>query len=172
MVGRPFGCFVAAALIGTALTVAGCRREPDVHARALAALQQAGMTNVALEWDRDSRVLHLKGTVPDSDVRKRAERVVASAIAAAGTVVNELILDDSTLPGAIDPDAVVRRRLNELFEQDAVFKNRLIDIDVHDRVVTLSGNVRSERERRRAYDMANTAPGVNRVLSELRVTGS
>ena len=52
---------------------------------------------------------------------------------------------------------------------DPIVKKRNLDVDVTDGVVTLSGIVESEAEKKRAEELAGAIDGVVRVENELTV---
>jgi hyperosmotically inducible periplasmic protein len=57
---------------------------------------------------------------------------------------------------------------SQLLADDQV-KARRIDVDTHNRVVTLTGEVRSAEEEKRALQIARSANGVTDVVNQLKV---
>ena len=66
------------------------RTVPDPSTRTKEALDQANIKDVNVDWDKDARVAHLKGTVDSPRERDRAEQVAATAVGTSGKVLNEL----------------------------------------------------------------------------------
>src|SRR5689334_8960259 len=75
-----------------ALSFAACDRTPDPSAGAEKALKDANLTQVTVDWDKDARVAHLKGSVDTPTDRQRAEAVAAAAVGTTGKVLNEVTI--------------------------------------------------------------------------------
>jgi osmotically-inducible protein OsmY len=68
-------------------------------------------------------------------------------------------------------DAALVTRAKALLAADPVVKARNINVTVVKGDVTLAGVVKSEEEARRAVDLVGGIPGVQSVVSNLRVEG-
>ena len=86
--------------------------------------------------------------------------------AAAGYYVGK----DERTAGEIADDVTIGTSLKTLMIRDPMIKAFAIDIDVRNRVVTLSGGVGSEAARARAIELAQGVKGVIEVNSELTLS--
>lgn len=167
------GDLCTAGAIAVALAVVpACNREPDVKKTANDALERARIEQVNLDWDKDSRVMHMKGEVPSDQERARAEQIVTQAIGTSGRVANELTVRGADTRTADDLDGSLRGHIRNLFDQDPSLKAGNLDVDVNNGVVTLKGEVANAQDRQRAYDLASKVPGVKEVVNSLEVKGS
>lgn len=66
-------------------------------------------------------------------------------------------------------DAVITTKVKTKLIEDPITKARKIDVDTVNGVVTLTGLVDSEEEIQRAVAIAQSVPGVKRVVNNLRV---
>lgn len=75
------------------------------------------------------------------------------------------------LPGQIPrrPDDDIKRDIESNLFYDDLVRSYGIKIDVADGVVTLSGTVSDEFERRRAVADAQKAPGVRQIIDDLQI---
>jgi osmotically-inducible protein OsmY len=115
----------------------------------------------------DGRV-RLSGVVDSRSERRDAERV-AETTDGVRSVNNDLVVGDTTVGEKID-DKVLGARVKAALIGDAEVKARDIDVDVIAGVVTLSGEVESRAERRRAARIARDIDGVERVRNLLVVS--
>ncbi len=67
-------------------------------------------------------------------------------------------------------DPAIRARLIHALKADGTLDLRTVDIDVHVGVVTLSGIVRSEADKRAMARIARKVPGVEQVVANLLVS--
>ena len=164
---RPLLC----ALLCGALAV-GCGRNPDTKANVQNALKQANIDNVDVDVDRDSNIVHLKGTVDTMTDRTRAEEIANAAVGTSGRVLNELTVEGLNAETADDLDDQIEDGLDRMLDNDPVLKERDIDFEVNNGMVTIKGEVRSVDEKRRVGQMVAAAPGVKDVANGLAVRNS
>jgi len=81
-----------ALLLAGGLTVSACSdsRAADPSDKVQAALKNANLSDVDVNYDRDEKVVHLKGTVDSADQRARAEQIAERAVGTSGKVLNEV----------------------------------------------------------------------------------
>lgn len=159
---------VAAALT-TAWLGAGCHRGPDTQGNLRKALDQANMQQVDVKVDDDEHIVHLKGTVNSMADRSRAQEVADAVVGTSGRVLNELTvkgLNDKNA-GALDGD--IHDALDKMIDDDPTLKERDINFDVANGMVTIKGGVRTADEKNRVGDMAKAAPGVKDVANGLQI---
>ena len=164
---RPLLC----ALLCGALAVA-CGRNSDTKANVQGALKQANIDKVEVDVDRESNIVHLKGTVDTMTDRTRAEEVANAAVGTSGRVLNELTVEGLNAETADDLDDEIEDGLDRMVDKDPVLKERDVHFDVHNGMVTIKGEVRSVDEKRRVGEMVAAAPGVKDVANGLAVRNS
>src|SRR3954454_13517368 len=103
-----------------ALTAGACsnNRGPDPADRTKQALKDANIADVNVDWDKDARVAHLKGTVDSTRERERAAAVAETAVGTSGRVLNELTVENVNEKTADDMDGRIRSDLSELVDRD------------------------------------------------------
>jgi osmotically-inducible protein OsmY len=124
---------------------------------------------VAVDYDTDAHVVHLKGAVDTSAERQRAEEIAVSAVGTAGTVLNELTVKGMNDDTAGDLDGQIEDRLEEMVSNDQVLRDRNVDFDVNNGVVTVKGDVRTSSEKAKVDQFVKAAPGVKDFANELEV---
>jgi osmotically-inducible protein OsmY len=132
-------------------------------------LEQANIDEVAVDYDTDADVVHLKGAVDTSAERQRAEEIAVSAVGTAGTVLNELTVKGMNDDTAGDLDGQIEDRLEEMVSNDQVLRDRNVDFDVNNGVVTVKGDVRTSSEKAKVDQFVKAAPGVKDFANELEV---
>jgi osmotically-inducible protein OsmY len=157
-----FACAVA-------LGAAACSSTPDPSESAEKALKEANITEVEVDWDKDSRIAHLKGTVASPADRDRAEEVATSAVGTTGRVLNEVTIKGLNEHTADDLDGRIRSTLDEMVDEDAVLKERDIDFEVANGVVTVKGEVRTAAEKAKVTQLVRSAPGVKDFANALEI---
>src|SRR5437764_1353517 len=82
------------ALVGVLATMlAGCAsKTPDPTADAERALKDAKRDTVKVDWDKEARIAHLKGTVDSTADRVHAGEVAGTVVGTTGTILNELVI--------------------------------------------------------------------------------
>jgi osmotically-inducible protein OsmY len=160
-----------AAMLTLAFAAGACSRSevPDPTDRTELALDDANIKNVDVDWDREARVAHLKGTVDSPRERERAEEVAQTAVGTSGKVLNEVTVAGMNESSADDLDGRIRDVLGDMMDQDPVLRDRDIDFDVNNGVVTVKGNVRTAAEKARVGDMVKSAAGVKDFANTLEV---
>jgi osmotically-inducible protein OsmY len=151
------------------LFVVACSRTPDPTEAAEKALEQEKLGVVDVEWDSDARIAHLKGTVESTADRQRAEDIAESAVGTAGRVLNELTVRGLNDETADDLDGRIRSTLNASIDKDPVLKERDIDFEVVNGVVTVKGEVRSPAEKTKVSEIVRAAPGVKEMANALEI---
>jgi hyperosmotically inducible periplasmic protein len=165
-----------AILVFLAITpLSGCsnshEKSPDVSNQIRSSLDQAGLKDVKVSQDRDKGVVTLSGTTQSDDQRGQAESI-AKSIASSQIVSNEISVEP---PGNESAAKTEHSDLDKAIEKnyDAVLvKHRLnhdVKYDVKNGVITLTGDVHSQAERRQAEKLAHQVPNVQQVVNELQV---
>ncbi len=140
------------------------RRDDTEIARAA---EQALRWHSSLPQDRirltvDKGWVTLRGEVDWAFQRRHAEKAVSKLTGVTG------VSDEITLKQRPAPDGV-EQRIREALTRQARREAKHIDITIDGGVVTLRGTVHSQFERAAAQGAAWAAPGVRRVIDELRV---
>lgn len=142
---------------------------PDPTDRTKQALDNANLKDVKVDWDKDARVAHLKGTVDSAGERDRAAQVAETAVGTSGKVLNELTVENINDKTADDMDGRIRNELKDMVNRDQVLRDRDIDFDVNNAVVTVKGDVRTAAEKSKVTDMVKNAPGVKDFANSLEI---
>src|ERR1700681_1139997 len=146
--------------------LAGCSetstKSPDVSDGIRNSLDHARLTDVSVSQDRDKGVVTLGGHVA-ADADKAHAESIAKSMAAGQVVANEI----AVRPPGLERDAkTVSSDLDKGIEQNldaALIQNGLHDdvkYGVTTGVVTLTGEVNSERKRTAAEKVASSVPNV------------
>jgi osmotically-inducible protein OsmY len=159
---------VGTALLSSTLLLA-CNRQPDVKQQVSQSLEQADIDQVNVDYDENAHVVHLKGTVDTSAERQRAEEIATAAVGTAGTVLNELTIKGMNDDTADDLDGQIKDRLREMVSNDQVLRDRNVEFDVNNGVVTVKGDVRTTSEKTKVDQLVKAAPGVKDFANELEV---
>jgi osmotically-inducible protein OsmY len=159
---------VQALVLSCALAIA-CGSRPDTKGNVEKALDQANIDNVAVDVDDDANVVHLKGSVASMADRTRAEEVAVAAVGTSGRVLNELTvigLNDET---ADDLDDDILDTLDRTIDKDPILRERDINLEVANGMVTIKGEVRSAEEKNRVDQIVRAAPGVKGLANALAI---
>lgn len=124
----------------------------------------------------ENRTVTLSGTVETPTQRNGAEQIARAVDGVAG-VVNNIVATNPQ--AATEPPAsgsapaesttdLAKRVQFELYQTDA-FNTRTIQIKAEDGTVSLSGTVRSRAEQLLGERVAQSVPGVKKVINELKV---
>ncbi len=166
------GLVVMAALLGT---LAGCStastKTDDVSGNIRTSLEQAGLKDVSASQDRDKGVVTLSGHVAADGDKAQAESI-ARSFAGTEVVSNQIAV---ILPGAESKTSEINADLDTGIASNldaALIKDRLhesVKYAVKNHVVTLTGQVDSQRKRARAEEVASAVLNVQQVVNELQV---
>ena len=74
------------AILLTCVLALACSGREDTKENVAKALEQANLKSVAVDVDKQSNIVHLKGTVGTMSDRTRAEEVAAAAVGTSGRV--------------------------------------------------------------------------------------
>lgn len=169
------GLLAASLALAAVGTLAGCSaRSPqaaDVSGGIRSALDQAGLKDVSASQDRDKGVVTLSGHVASDDDKSQAESIAKSQ-AGAEVVSNQIAVIQ---PGAESKTREINADLDKGIESNldaALINERLhesVNYAVKNHVVTLTGEVDSQRKRARAEEVASLVPNVQQVVNELQV---
>jgi osmotically-inducible protein OsmY len=127
----------------------------------------------------ENRIVTLTGAV-DTTAQKNGAEQAARAIDGVAGVSNELTVANpqaateppAPTPTAADAGADLAKRVKfELYETDA-FDTLSMTVTAEDGTVTLSGSVRTRAEQLLAERVAQAAPGVKKVINQLKVTAA
>lgn len=166
--------------LSLALGAGACSRAdvPDPTERAKQALEQANLDDVNVDWDREARVAHLKGTVDSADARDRAQQVASTAIGTAGKVLNELEVDvknggptgtSGHMAAGDEMDGRIRDALDMLVDDNKTLRDRDINFDVNAGAVTVKGEVRTAAEKAKVTELVKSVPGVKDFANALEI---
>jgi len=152
-----------------AIAIGACNRAPDPSAGAEKALKDANLADVKVDWDRDARVAHLKGSVDSPTDRQRAEDVATAAVGTTGKVLNELTIKGVNDRSAGDFDGQIKRTLKRMINDDPILRDRDVDFDVNNGAVTIKGEVRTAAEKNKVTQLVHAAPGVKDMVNALEI---
>ena len=161
--------------VGVIATLAGCStastKSADVSDTVRKSLVEAGFKDVSVSQDRDKGVVTLGGHVA-ADADKSQAETIAKSIAGIQVVSNQI----AVVPVGIESEAkAVNSDLDKGIESNldaALIQEKLHDsvkYSVKNHVVTLSGEVSSQSNRKRAEQIAAAVPNVQQVVNELQV---
>ena len=160
---------IAVIVTTTACLGYGCNRGPDTRGDVRKALDQGNMPGVEVRVDTDEHIVHLQGVVGSMAERARAEEVAGAVVGTSGRVLNELTVRGLNDTNAGDLDNDVRKGLDKMVDNDPTLKQRDINFDVVNGMVTIKGSVRNADEKNRVGDMTKAAPGVKDVANGLQI---
>ena len=160
-----------AMLLAAGLTVSACsdNRAADPSNKVQAALKDANLGDVDVNYDRDEKVVHLKGTVDTADQRARAEQIAERAVGTSGKVLNEVTVKGVDEKTADDNDGKIKDRLKEMVDNDPDLKQRDISFTVNNGAVEVSGAVATASEKSHVTEMVRSVSGVRDVANGLHV---
>jgi len=160
---------IMAACLATGLATGACNKGPDPSNNATRALKDANLDEVKVDWDKDARVAHLKGTVPRPADRQRAQEVATAAVGTSGRVLNEVTVKDVNDRTADDYDGRIKSDLKKMVDNDPVLRDRNVDFDVNNGVVTVKGDVRTAAEKQKVSDLVKAVPGVKDMANAMEI---
>jgi hyperosmotically inducible protein len=137
---------------------------------------QAGLDNVDVKANHNRRVIQLTGNVNTQADKDQAEQIAKNA-APGYTVANEILVKPEGAMGeraedvANNMDDAIKSNLQAEMAKRPLAKDQDVNFDVKNGVVTLTGNVNSQRQRSQVTEMAKSVPGVKQVVNEMKVQG-
>ena len=155
-----------AALVGVA---AGCHTGPNPSEQVLTGLKAANLNDVTVEWDSAARIAHLKGTVDKSADRQRAEDIATATVGTTGKVLNEVTIKGLNETTAGSLDGQIKSQLKKMLENDPILRDRDIDFEINNGVVTVKGAVRTADEKNKVTELVRAAPGVKDMANALEI---
>jgi osmotically-inducible protein OsmY len=160
---------VTSAVVLTGVLSFACGGRDDTRENVTKALEEANLRDVAVDVDAESKIVHLKGTVGTMSDRTRAEEVASAAVGTTGRVLNELTVEGLNSGTANDLDEQIHDALDRMVDNDAVLKERDVNFEVANGVVTVTGEVRSAQEKNRVTQIVKAAPGVKDFANALEI---
>jgi osmotically-inducible protein OsmY len=152
-----------------ALSFTACNTGPNPSEEVLKALKAASLNDVAVEWDSTARIAHLKGTVDRPADRQRANDIATATVGTTGTVLNEVTIKGLNDTTAGNLDGEIKSQLKKMRDNDAMLRDRDIDFEVNNGVVTVKGEVRSADEKNKVTELVRAAPGVKDMANALEI---
>jgi osmotically-inducible protein OsmY len=157
------------AVIVLCAVVASCGGRPNTKENVTKALEQANLPNVEVDVDDEANIVHLKGTVGSMSDRTRAEEVAGAAVGTTGRVLNELTVEGLNTGTAGSLDDEVRDTLDRMVDEDPVLRERDINFEVANGIVTVKGEVRNAEEKNKVTQIVKAAPGVKDFANALEI---
>ncbi len=153
------------------LTIAlfGCNKGPDTKKQVSDALKKNNVEHVDVNYDRDSKVVHLQGKVDSAAEKARAEEIANQVVGTSGRVLNEVTIEGVDTKTADNLDGQIRDTLNDQVKNDPVLNERHINFDVNNGAVEVKGSVASAAEKTRVGEMVRSVNGVKDVANALEV---
>jgi osmotically-inducible protein OsmY len=160
---------MAVAALAVAVSSGACNRAPDPTRVTETALKESNLSSVKVEWDKDARVAHLKGTVDTPTDRDRAEHVAAAAVGTSGKVLNEVTIKGLNDKTADEMDGQIKSTLKQMVKDDPTLKDRDISFEVNNGAVTVKGDVETAAEKTKVTEIVRAAPGVKDLANALEI---
>jgi osmotically-inducible protein OsmY len=160
---------ISSAILLACVLALACGGREDTRENVSKALEEANLANVAVDVDKDSKIVHLKGTVGTMSDRTRAEEVAAAAVGTSGRVLNELTVEGLNTDTADDFDDGIEDALDRMVDEDPVLRERDINFEVANGVVTVKGEVRNAKEKNQVTQIVKAAPGVKDFANALEI---
>jgi hyperosmotically inducible periplasmic protein len=145
---------------------------PDAKPAVQDALKAAGYDNVSVSQDRDKGVITLTGDVASDDDKAKVAQIAQGA--ANGMVIsNEVGVrpeGDESQAKKVDKatDDAIEDHMKAAIAAHK-WENQHIGYDAKNGVLTLKGDVDTNRQRDQVNDVAKNIPGVQQVVNELQV---
>jgi osmotically-inducible protein OsmY len=148
---------------------AACSTGPNPSEQVRSGLKAANLNDVNVEWDSSARIAHLKGTVDRPTDRQRAEDIATATVGTTGTVLNEVTIKGLNDTTAGNLDSAITSQLKKMRDVDPILRDRDIDFDVNNGVVTVKGEVRTAEEKNKVTELVRAAPGVKDMANALEI---
>ena len=157
--------------IGVLVGCSASAKSPDVSDSIRKSLDQAGLTNVSVNQDRDKGVVTLGGQVSSENDKSQAESL-AKSFAGAQVVADQIAVipaggEKAAKAVNSDLDQGIEKNLDAALIQNKMHDN--VKYEVKSGVVTLTGDVNSEMLRSSAEKVATGVPNVLQVVNDLQV---
>lgn len=98
-----------------------------------------------------------------------AGHIDSSTAKQVGAEIGAKTAEAANKAGEVLSDGALTAKIKSKMALDDTVRARTIDVSTTDRIVTLSGNVRSQSEHDRAVQLARETAGVTRVVDHLTV---
>jgi|SRR5450432_1224791 len=136
------------------------------------ALEQAELTDVSVKEDKDKNTVTLGGTVHSDDAKGKAEDV-AKAAAGSRIVVNEVSVqpvgeESQAKSVASNQDSAIEKNYKAALISTGL-DQQSIDYGARNGVLTLTGSVKTVKQREEAQEVASNVPNVQQVLNQIDV---
>jgi len=168
---------IATLLLTLAFAVACSQQKantPDAKPAVQDALKAAGYEKISVDQDRDKGVITLKGDVATDDDKAKVQQIAEKA--ANGMVVSNEVgvrpAGDESAAKSVDKntDSAIEDHMKAAIAAHK-WENQHIRMDAKNGVLTLKGDVDTQRQRDQVNDVAKNIPGVQQVVNELQVKG-
>src|SRR5262245_54204246 len=113
------GRVVVAATLSVAVGLSACNRGLTPGDEVNRALKDAKLEMVSVDWDKDARIAHLKGTVESPTDKQRARDVAVAAVGTSGRVLNEVTIRGVNDTTAGDLDGRIKSNLKTMIQADS-----------------------------------------------------
>ncbi len=122
-----------------------------------------------IDVDTVNGVVTLTGVVETETEKRRAEEV-ARKVSGVRAVRNNLMVGHRSFGRSLDDKLLTARIKTKLIAEPGI-RSLSIDVDTLNGVVTLTGMVKNEEQRRRVLEIVRTTRGVKGVVDNLTVKG-
>ncbi len=144
-------------------SIAGTPTDPEIARAAVAALKlELPLTCENIKTVVQQGRVKLEGAVEWHYQRERAESAVRR-LSGVVSVLNQIRIEPRVAPQDI------KHRIEDAFRRTAQVDAEMITVEAQGSDVTLRGEVRSWAERDQAQQTAWSAPGVTKVINQLRI---
>jgi osmotically-inducible protein OsmY len=146
-----------------------CNRANDPKVQVSEALKNANISDINVDYDKDAKVIHLKGAVDTPIERDRAEQVAEIAVGTSGKVLNEVTVKGVDDRSANDNDGRIKDQLKDMVDRNPELRSEDITFEVNNGAVEIKGSVATASARDIVSRMARGVPGVREVANALEV---
>ena len=158
-----------AAILSVSVCSLACNRGPNPADEVNRALKDAKLETVSVDWDKETRIAHLRGTVESTTDKRRANDVATAAVGTSGRVLNEVTIRGINDTTADDLDSRIKNGLEKMIAADPTLRERAINFHVVNGVVTVKGEVNSASEKARVTELVREAAGVKDMANALEI---
>lgn len=155
-------------------TVACSQKSQDISYKnsVQKSLEQADLKGVSVSEDADKNTITLSGKLHSADAKQQAGQVAQSA-AGNRIIANEIGIEPVGMESeakdiASNMDSAIEKNFKAVLIAQGLDKQD-IDFSARNGVLTLSGKVKSTKQRALAEQAAATVPNVNQVLNQIEV---